>query len=151
MYPTSSLSPLYTLLLFEWFALLLPLLWVWFRPTFTVLASIIYNHSACLSSVFVCVSIRYCHLNTSLVIVYLNHIFHHHHHFCLSSGFGSDFKIIISLFLLFSFSPPPHTHYHLFHHDCGSQCCYYCFMCSIWYWHVDQQGQIVRIGNCLKS
>ena len=64
---------------------------------------------------------RYCHLNTSLFIVYLNHIFHHRHHLFififyyyyfifyyfifyififLSSGFGSYFKIVISFFSL---------------------------------------------------
>ena len=59
---------------------ILHLLCVWFRPTLTVLASIIYNHSACLNSVFVCISMQNCHLNTSLSFVYLNHIFHHHHH-----------------------------------------------------------------------
>ena len=86
---------------------------VGFRRTLIVLASIIYNHSACLSRVFVCVSMRYCHLNTSLFFVYLNHIF-----FIissssfLSSGFGSEnFNFHLSL-LLFSFSlhvlSPPH-------------------------------------------
>ena len=51
------------------------LLCVWFRPTLIVLASIICNLSACLSSVFVYIYMQYCHLNTSLFIVYLNHIF----------------------------------------------------------------------------
>ena len=48
---------------------ILHLLCVWFRPTLTVLASIIYNHSACLNSVFVCISMQNCHLNTSLSFV----------------------------------------------------------------------------------
>ena len=57
-------------------------------------------------AVFVCISMRYCHLNTSLFIVYLNHIFHLYIFF-LSPGFGSDFKIIICLFFFFFFSLPP--------------------------------------------
>ena len=140
--PNFSLSLLlYTQLLFERFALLLPpliLLCIWFRPTLIVLASIIYNHSACLNNVFVCNSMRYCHLNTSLFIVYLNHIFHHHNYFfSLSSGFGFDFKIIISLLFFFSFfllflrPPPPPPPPPLRHHYFGSLCCYYCFMCSL--------------------
>ena len=67
-------------------------------PTLTVLTSIIYNHNACLSRVFVCVSMRYCHLNTSLFLMYLRN-----HYYFLSSlsryslwlSFDSDFKIII--------------------------------------------------------
>ena len=44
-------------------------------------------------------SMRYCHLNTSLIIVYLNHISNHHFFdiifLLLSSVLGSDFKITI--------------------------------------------------------
>ena len=106
---------LYTLLLFEQFALLLPLLTYCVSDLglhlLFLLPLFYYNHSACLSNVFVCISMQSCHLNTSLFIVYLNHIFYHHHHFFpfsffpLLSGFGSDFKITISLFFFFSFPP----------------------------------------------
>ena len=59
-------------------------------------------------AVFVGISMQYCHLNTSLFIMYLNHIFHLYHFF-LSLGFGSDFKIIISLFFFFFSLPPSPT------------------------------------------
>ena len=59
-------------------------------------------------AVFVGISMQYCHLNTSLFIMYLNHIFHLYRFF-LSLGFGSDFKIIISLFFFFFSLPPSPT------------------------------------------
>ena len=37
--------------------------------------------------------------------------------------------LCLSLSLLSSLLFP--QHYHLFHHYCSSQCCYYCFMCSL--------------------
>ena len=74
---------------------------VWFRPTLTVLAFIIYNHSACLSGVFVCLY-AICQLNTLLYIMHLNHIFHHHQFVFMSSGFGSNFYHLSFLLL----SPP---------------------------------------------
>ena len=49
-------------------------LYVWFRPILNVLASVIYDHKAWPSSVFVCVTKRHCYLNISLFIMYLNHV-----------------------------------------------------------------------------
>ena len=117
--PNLSLSLLHTLLLFEQFALLLPLLTYCVSDLglhlLFLLPLFYYNHSACLSSVFVCISMQYCHLNTSLFIVYLNHIFYLFFFFSscrrvlalilklssLSSSFSS--------FLFFFFSSSPTT------------------------------------------
>ena len=85
---------LYTLLLFERFALLLPLL------TYCVSDSVLhllfllplFVITVLVSVVFLCIyiSTQYCHLNTSLFIVYLNHIFIiiiNFNIFSLASGF----------------------------------------------------------------
>ena len=44
--------------------------------------------------VWLCVSMQYCHLNTSLFIMYLNYISHHHQKF-LCRRILAGFKIII--------------------------------------------------------
>ncbi len=94
--------------------------------------------------VYIYVSMQYCHLNTSLFIVYLNHIFIIIIFFLflffllrrvltlilkLSTLSSSSSSFYSFYFILFLFLPT--RHYLLFHHYSGSQCCYYCFMCSL--------------------
>ena len=67
--------------------------------------------------------------------------FYHHNFFFLSllrrvltlilklSTLSSSSSFYSFNFILFLFLPT--RHYHLFHHYSGSQCCYYCFMCSL--------------------
>ena len=131
------------------------LLCFWFRPTLTLLASIIYNHSACLSSVFVCVSlcdivIWILHCSSCIWTLFF------HHHFFFFSVVGVwvwifKFSPLSSSFFFFSscpppppppippphpppsppIPPPPPPTLSSFHHYCGSQRCYYRFMCSL--------------------
>ena len=148
--PLSLSLLLYTILLFERFALLLPLL------TYCVSDSglhLLFMLPLFVITVFLCVyiSMQYCHLNTSLFIVYLNHVFNHHFLFFLSFlPFFSSFRRVLTLILklstlllllvlfsflfffslLFFFLILLTRHYHLFYHYSGSQC-YYCFMCSL--------------------
>ena len=67
----------------------------------------IFNHNACLSSFFVCASVRYIFLNTSLFIMYMDHISHHDHQYFICRHVlalilkkYSDFKMIIFLIII---------------------------------------------------
>ena len=99
------------------------------------LSSIICNHSVCLSSVFAILSFEYFvvhrgsepHFSSSSLSFFF-FFFFLSFLLCMSSNFGSGREVSFFLFFLFPF---PFRQYHVFHHYCGSQCCYYCFMCSL--------------------
>ena len=73
------------------------------------------------------VPMRYCHLNTSMFIMYLNYISHQHQKFLCR-------RILAD-----------HQHHHS-NHFYGRQVWYCCFIYVV-YWHIYQQLQTVRIGN----
>ena len=115
------------------------LLFVWFRLTLTVLASIICNHSACLSSVFVYMYISLCNIviwilrcSSCIWTIFLSSSLISPHPTPTHPPTRLILKLSSLFFFFFSLSLFLLTwHYHLFHHYSGSHCCYYCFMCSL--------------------
>ena len=77
-------------------------------------------------------SIRLLLLVISIYIYILSSSSIFYSFFPLSSGFGSDFKMITFFIITMVVNVVTIV------------------LCVV-YWHVDQQRQIVRIGNCLKS
>ena len=81
---------------------------------------LVHNFLTCTNSFFLCVSFSFS-LSLSLLSVCLSVSFIHVNYNPCQKSFWVQYLCV-------SLSP---RHYHLFHHYSGSQCCYYCFMCSL--------------------